>query len=144
MNFFNFSHFLLYWNVYFSPRAMGDVKSSSTDYESNKPNPKSLAYTGSKKLLVELGVRKNELFHFFFTFFALLKSLLFHPKLRFPKTHHKYYNVLKWERRFTYGVNDVKNTDYFKKCFKWKFYLRPSSASLTSKRRKNGKKEICL
>ncbi len=41
------------------------AKSSSTDYnESNKPTPKSLAHTGSKKSLVELGVSKNKLFHF--------------------------------------------------------------------------------
>ncbi len=38
------------------------AKLSSTDYnESNKPNPKTLAYVGSKKLLVELGVPKKEL-----------------------------------------------------------------------------------
>ncbi len=53
----------------------------------------------------------------------------------------KYYNVLKWERRFTLGVNDAKNTDYLKKRFEWKFSLRPSSASLTLKRRKNCKKK---
>ncbi len=53
------------------------AKSSSTDYnESNKPTPKSLAYIGSEKSFVELGVLKNKLFYFF-TFFALLKSLLF-------------------------------------------------------------------
>ncbi len=41
------------------------AKSSSTDYNQwNKPTPKSLAHTGSKKSLVELGVSKNELFHF--------------------------------------------------------------------------------
>ncbi len=41
------------------------AKSSNTDYnESNKPTPKSLAYIGSEKLLVELGVPKNELFTF--------------------------------------------------------------------------------
>ncbi len=86
---FTFLHFLLYWKVYFSAWAIGRVKSTSTDYnESNKPYSKSLAYIGSKKLLVKLGVSKNELFHFFFTFFALLKSLLFHPKPWFPKTNH--------------------------------------------------------
>ncbi len=38
------------------------AKLSSTDYkESNKPNPKSLAYIGSKKLLLKLGVPKNKL-----------------------------------------------------------------------------------
>ncbi len=53
------------------------AKSSSTDYkESNKPTPKSLAHIGSEKSLVELGIPKNELFHVF-TFFTLLKSLLF-------------------------------------------------------------------
>ncbi len=53
------------------------AKSSSTDYnESNKPTLKSLAHIGSEKSLVELGEPKNELFHFF-TFFALVKSLLF-------------------------------------------------------------------
>ncbi len=52
-------------------------KLSSTDYnESNKPIQKSLTHIGSEKSLVELGVRENELLHFF-TFFALLKSLLF-------------------------------------------------------------------
>ncbi len=54
-------------------------KSSSTDYnEANEPTPKSLAHIKSKKLLVELEVPKIELFHFF-TFFALLKSLLLTP-----------------------------------------------------------------
>ncbi len=66
MSFFTFSHFLLYWKIYFSPRAMGRVKSSSTDYnELNKPNPKPLAHIGCEKSLVQLGVPKNELFHFF-------------------------------------------------------------------------------
>ncbi len=42
------------------------AKSSITDYnESNKPTPKSLAYIGSEKSLVELEVSKNELFHIF-------------------------------------------------------------------------------
>ncbi len=27
----------------------------------------------------------------------------------------KYYNVLKWESRFTLGLNAAKNTDYIKK-----------------------------
>ncbi len=66
---------------------MGSVKSSSTDYKSKKPNPKSLAYIGSKKSRIKLAGAKNELFHFFFTFFTLLESLLFHPKPWFPKTH---------------------------------------------------------
>ncbi len=45
---------------------MGSVKSSNTDYnESNKSNPKSLALIGFEKSLVELGVPKNEHFHFF-------------------------------------------------------------------------------
>ncbi len=53
------------------------AKSSRTDYdESNKPNLKTLAHIESEKSLVELGVPKNELFHFF-TFFVLLKSLFF-------------------------------------------------------------------
>ncbi len=53
------------------------ARSSSTDYnESSKPTPKSLAQIGSEKSLIELGVPQNALFHFF-TFFALLKSLLF-------------------------------------------------------------------
>ncbi len=78
MNFFIFSPFLLYWKVYFSPWAMGSVKSSDTDNnESNKPNPKSLAYTGSKKSLVELGVPKNELFHFFHIFCSTEKLIFF-------------------------------------------------------------------
>ncbi len=54
-----------------------NAKPSNTNYnESNKPTPKSLAHLGSEKSLVELGVPNNELFHFF-TFFALLNSLLF-------------------------------------------------------------------
>ncbi len=85
---FTFSHFLLNWKVYFSPWAMGSRKSSITDYnESNKSNPKCLAHTGYEKSFVELGVPKNELFHFFFTFFALLKSLLFNLKPWSPKMH---------------------------------------------------------
>ncbi len=54
------------------------AKLSSTDYnESNKPTTKSLlAYIESEKSLVELGVPKSELLHFF-TFFALMKSLFF-------------------------------------------------------------------
>ncbi len=53
------------------------AKLSSTEYnESNKPTLKSLAHIGSEKSLVELGRPKNELSHFF-TFFALLESLLF-------------------------------------------------------------------
>ncbi len=68
---------------------MGSVKSSRIDYkESNKLTPKSLAHIVSEILLVELGVSKNELFHFFSHFFALLKGLLFHLKPWFPKTHH--------------------------------------------------------
>ncbi len=50
------------------------TKLSNTDYnESNKPTPKSLAHVGPEKLLVELGVPKNELFHYSI-FLALLKS----------------------------------------------------------------------
>ncbi len=65
MSFFTFFTFLVL-KVYFSPWAMGSVKSSSTDYnESNKSNPKSLAHIGSEKSLVLPGVSKNELFHFF-------------------------------------------------------------------------------
>ncbi len=30
----------------------------------------------------------------------------------------KYYYVLKWESKFTLGLNTVKNTYYIKKCFK--------------------------
>ncbi len=53
------------------------AKSSSTDFnKSNKPTSKYFAHIGSEKSLVELGVPKNDLFHFV-TFFALLKSLLF-------------------------------------------------------------------
>ncbi len=63
---FTFSHFLLNWKVYFSPWAVGGIKSTSTDYnESNKPNSKSLAHIGSEKSLV---VPKNKLFHFFHIF----------------------------------------------------------------------------
>ncbi len=50
------------------------AKSSSTDYdESNEPNLKYLAHIGSEKLLVELGVPKNELFHFFHIFHSIEK-----------------------------------------------------------------------
>ncbi len=53
------------------------AKSSSTNYnKSNKSSRKSLAHVGSEKSLVELGVPKHELFHFF-TIFVLLKSLIF-------------------------------------------------------------------
>ncbi len=53
------------------------AKSSSTDYnESNEPSPTFVARIGSEKLLVKLGVPKNELFHYF-TFFVHLKGLLF-------------------------------------------------------------------
>ncbi len=54
------------------------AKSSSTDYnELNKPTLKSLAHIGSEKSLVEVGVPKNEFFHFFrsteeFTFYTEL------------------------------------------------------------------------
>ncbi len=69
MSFFTYSHFSLYRKVYFSPWAMGSVKLSITDYnKQNKPNPMSLAHTGSEKSLVKLRVPKNELFHFFHIF----------------------------------------------------------------------------
>ncbi len=38
-------------------------------------------------------------FSLFFTFFVLLKSLLFHPKQWFHKTHHIYYAKLFFEFR---------------------------------------------
>ncbi len=54
-----------------------EAKLSSTDHnELNKPTLKSRAHIGSEKSLVERGVPKNELLHFF-PFFSLLKSLLF-------------------------------------------------------------------
>ncbi len=66
MSFFTSLHFSFCRKVYFLPLAMGSVKLSSTDYnEPNKPNLKSLAHIGSEKSLVELGVPKNKLFHFF-------------------------------------------------------------------------------
>ncbi len=53
------------------------AKLSLSDYnEWNKPNTKFLAHIRSEKSLVELRVPITELFTFF-TFFALLKSLLF-------------------------------------------------------------------
>ncbi len=68
---------------------MGGIKSSSTDYnELNKPNLKSLAHIGSEESLVELEVPKNELMSFFHIFRFILKSLVFHHKPWFPKTHH--------------------------------------------------------
>ncbi len=30
-----------------------------------------------------------------------------------------YYDVLKWETKFTLELNDAKNADYLKKIFKW-------------------------
>ncbi len=30
----------------------------------------------------------------------------------------KYYNVQKWESRFSLGLNAAKSTDYMRKCFK--------------------------
>ncbi len=53
------------------------TKSSSTDHnESNKTTLKPIAHVGFEKWFVELGILKNELFHFF-TFFTQLKTLLF-------------------------------------------------------------------
>ncbi len=52
------------------------------------------------------------------------KNLIFtclHPKQGFPATHHicsKYYTVLKWESRFTFGLNAAEITDFIKKLFK--------------------------
>ncbi len=78
MSFLTFSHFLIYWKVFFLSWIMGSVKSSSTDYnKSNKPNPKSLAHIEFKKSLVELGVSQNELFHFFLHFSLYLKVYSF-------------------------------------------------------------------
>ncbi len=34
----------------------------------------------------------------------------------------KYYNVLEWESRFTFGLNAAKNTDYIKISFKQKVF----------------------
>ncbi len=82
----SFSLFSAYWKVYFSPWAMGSVKSSSTDNnESNKPNPKSLAQTVSEKLLVELRVPKNELFHLFSHFSLYWKVYFFNLSHGFLK-----------------------------------------------------------
>ncbi len=109
---FSLSHFLLYWKVYFSPWAMGSVKSSSTDYnESNEPNPKSLAHIRSEKSLVELGVPKNKLSYFFFTFFALLKRLLFHPEPWFPKIHYTYRPMDR--NRYTFTIMHIVTTLLF-------------------------------
>ncbi len=107
MSFFNFSHFSLYWKVYLSPWAIGSIKSSSTDYnKSNKPNSESVAHIGSEKLLVELGVPKNELFYVF----VLLKSLLFHPKPWFPKMHYIcLWKILK--NFFKFAKKSWKNLD---------------------------------
>ncbi len=57
------------------------VKSSRTDYScnvSNKSNLKSLAHIGTEKSLVELGVLKNEIFHFFHMFRSI-KKFTFSP-----------------------------------------------------------------
>ncbi len=63
----------------------------------NKPNPKSLAYIGSKKSLVELGAPKMKwAFSLFFTFFAVLKSLIFHSKPWFPIRYHIFWNSVCW------------------------------------------------
>ncbi len=53
-------------------------KSSSADNnESSKPTPKSPAHIGSEKLLVELEIPKNELFHF--SHFSLYRKVFFSP-----------------------------------------------------------------
>ncbi len=89
---FHFFTFFTPLKVSFSSSAIGNVKSSSTDYnESNNPNLKYLTHIGSEKSLVELEIQKLSFFTFFFTFFALQKSLLFHLKPWFPKTHHIYF-----------------------------------------------------
>ncbi len=57
------------------------ARSSNIDYnKSNKPNPKFLTHIESEKLLVELGVSRNELSHFFHIFRSTEK-FSFHPEL---------------------------------------------------------------
>ncbi len=34
----------------------------------------------------------------------------------------KYYNILKWESKFTLGLKTAKNINYIKKCFKQKLF----------------------
>ncbi len=73
-NLFHFFTFFALLKSFFSPWAMDSVKSWSTDYnELNEPNPRSLAYIGPKKSLVELGVPKNEIFHCFHIFPSIEK-----------------------------------------------------------------------
>ncbi len=36
--------------------------------------------------------------------------------------HRSDHNVLKWESRFTLGLNAARNTDYIKQCFKQKLF----------------------
>ncbi len=43
-----------------------------------------------------------------------------HPPPPLRLTCLKYYNEMKWESRFTLGLNAAKNTDYIKKHFKEK------------------------
>ncbi len=86
---FTFSCFLLYWKVYFSPWAIGSLKSSSTDYnELQEAKPEVLSLYRIQGLL-NLQFQKMSFFTFF-TFFTLLKRLLFHPKPWLPKMHHIY------------------------------------------------------
>ncbi len=81
MCFFTFSHFLLCWKVYFSPWATGSVKSTSADYsESNKRNPKSLSHYRVWEISRRTWSFKKWAFLLSFTFFAVLKNLLFPPE----------------------------------------------------------------
>ncbi len=91
---FTFSHFSFYWKVYFSPRAMGCVISSSIYYnEPNKQNPKYLAY-----IVPEIACRtwssKKWTFSLFSHFTLYWKVYFFTLSHGFPKKHHKYSNLL--------------------------------------------------
>ncbi len=90
---FHFSIFFALLKGLLFPSTMCSLKLSITDYnESNKPNLKSLAYLGVQEIACRTWSSKKCAFPLFFTFFPLLKSLLFHPKPWFPKMHHIYKN----------------------------------------------------
>ncbi len=75
-----FSYFSFYWKVYFSPWAMSNVKSSSTDFnELYKSNPKPSVYYRVQEIACQTWYSKKWAFSLFFTFFDPLKNLLAVP-----------------------------------------------------------------
>ncbi len=135
MSFFTFSHFLLYWKVYFSPWAMGSVKSSSTDYnELKKPNPNSLRYIGSKKSLIEIAVPKNELFQFFLHFSLYWKVYFFTLSHGFLKRVTNIKFLQNRKHFFLYFLKISQNCRVYHFFFYFFFnYLKIISACIYSK-----------